>query len=238
MIVYTSLYPIRMRSGPIVTDDNILTVVPAGANLYGLQERYYNWRKVVAPGMDGGWRCGWCALMYEGQALLHEWGATRLYGSPVGSRQPITQLFGENPGRYTQWGYQGHNGIDLGTPVGTPVLAIDDGVVAHARFDAAGYGYYVRLDCVDGGIAVFAHLDRLLVYEGQRVQRGQMVGISGNSGFSDAPHLHIDLRVRPINEGNGYGGRIDPLPYLDRTFLAWPVYLPADTMPWAALEMA
>lgn len=233
MITYTSLYPLRMRSGPVIADDNTVGVVCAGATLYGMNERDCDWRKVVAPCVDGEWRVGWCALAYEGLTLMRGRGATRPYGSPVGSWQPITQLFGENPAAYAQWGYYGHNGLDLGMPSGTPVLAIDDGVVTHARFDASGYGHYVRLDCSDGSIAVLAHLDRLLVYEGQTVQRGQMVGLSGNSGFSNGPHLHIDLRVRPIEEGNGYGGRVDPLPYLDRTFLGWPAYLPAEAAPWA-----
>lgn len=234
MIIYTTLYLLRMRAFPNIADDNIVGAVHPGTTLYATGGRAGDWRAVVGPCTDGVWRAGWCAFAYEGERLLHHWGVTPCYASPVASRQPITQLFGENPDCYARWGYRGHNGLDLGTVPGTPVSAIGDGVVAHARFDPTGYGYYVRLDCVDGGIVVFAHLDRLLAYEGQQVRQGQLLGLTGSSGFSQGPHLHIDLRLPPVDDANGYGGRIDPLAYLDWRFLAWPAYLPASWMPWAA----
>lgn len=98
-------------------------------------------------------------------------------------------------GRKTQ-GLHGHNGIDLGAPVGTPVLASATGRVILAKSGGynGGYGSMIIL-AHEGGIqTVYAHLSQVNVVAGQSVSQGQMIGRLGNTGRSTGPHLHFEVR--------------------------------------------
>ncbi len=97
---------------------------------------------------------------------------------------------------------QNRYAVDIGLPIGTPVLAARGGVVmdienqfadGQAQAKYIQRNNYVRLLHDDGTMAVYAHLKRgsLRVRPGQRVQRGQRLGSSGNSGYSTGPHLHF-----------------------------------------------
>lgn len=97
--------------------------------------------------------------------------------------------------------------IDFALAEGTPVLAVREGVVMQVEsdFDKAGlnrekYGgraNFIRIVHDDGSMAVYAHLqpEGVQVRTGQRVRKGQRIGLSGNTGFSTAPHLHFVLQV-------------------------------------------
>ena len=188
------------------------------------------WLNVAGPCQDGTWYAGWCAGGQDGNVYLAGYEIPIRVGYPLGSTSsptaiPITQMFGENPGIYSRFGLKGHNGLDFGSPVGVPVLSVDAGVIAHARNDPSGYGLYVRVDHA-WGISLYAHLSLLSVVEGQPVQQGTVIGMSGNTGMSSGPHLHIDIRIFPIVEDNGFGGRIDPLPFLPADKLLIPDYVP------------
>lgn len=114
---------------------------------------------------------------------------------------------------YAQWGYKGHNGIDYGTPSGTPILAPHSGKVIEAAYDQYGYGNYVKIENdVEG--SVLAHFSKTLVSVGQEVKEGQQIALSGNTGNSTGPHLHWGYYRHPRNRANGYGGFIDQTPYI------------------------
>lgn len=140
--------------------------------------------------------------------------ALRLISPLIGSF-PITQLFGENPQVYSQYGTKGHAGIDYGTPIGTPVYASASGTVGKAQSDPEGYGNHVRLNH-SWGRSIYAHFDHWLVELGQSVTVGQMIGRSGNSGNSTGPHLHFEIRFTGL-ENNGYMGAVNPLDYITGT---------------------
>jgi murein DD-endopeptidase MepM/ murein hydrolase activator NlpD len=126
----------------------------------------------------------------------------------------VTQRFGENPAVYRSLGLAGHNGIDFGVPEGTPVRAAAAGQVERASTDASGYGLHVRVRHSDGSLTLYAHLRRMACKAGQRVQAGQVIAESGNTGNSTGPHLHFEYR--PASGGPaGYGGAADPLPLLE-----------------------
>jgi murein DD-endopeptidase MepM/ murein hydrolase activator NlpD len=93
-----------------------------------------------------------------------------------------------------------HAGIDLAATAGTPVKASAAGVVRFAGV-AEGYGHSVILDHGAGVESRYGHLQTVGVARGQRVERGQAIGLSGNSGRSTAPHLHYEVRVdgRPVD---------------------------------------
>lgn len=185
------------------------------------------WYQIGAVCLDGAWRVGWSAGAYGGDTLLAPYTPAVHVGSPVRQPMYVSQMFGENPDVYGRFGYLGHNGIDLATPVGTPILAIDAGVASHAKNDPTGYGNYVRIDH-EWGISLYGHLSQLHVQPWQSVNRGQVIGLSGNSGMSTGPHLHFEVRLHPVNDGNGYGGRVDPVPFVALEYLRWPEYLPAE----------
>lgn len=109
--------------------------------------------------------------------------------------------------------YGRHTGIDTAAPSGTPVYALEGGVVAidddDARFDpdrsATWSGISVQVRHDDGAIAWYAHLSRNLVAAGQRISRGGLIGYVGATGAATGAHLHWEVRVD--------GKAVDPLAY-------------------------
>ena len=90
---------------------------------------------------------------------------------------------------------QEHTGIDIAVPVGTPAVATIEGVVKFAGRDDSGYGNLIVLENGDYTV-YFAHLDQIQVQEGQRVSKGQIIGKTGDTGFTTGPHIHYEVRYR------------------------------------------
>jgi murein DD-endopeptidase MepM/ murein hydrolase activator NlpD len=109
----------------------------------------------------------------------------------------ITSPFGPRWGSY-------HSGLDIAVSEGTPVLAADSGMVTFEGWDS-NYGYVVHIDHGGGQLVTwYAHLSRFGVAQGAVVQKGDVIGYSGNTGFSTGPHLHFEVHdngsaVNPIN---------------------------------------
>lgn len=95
-----------------------------------------------------------------------------------------------------------HPGVDVALAVGTPVRASGGGTVAQSGEDAE-YGKFVLVDHPSGYQTMYGHLSRAVVRRGMRVDPGSVIGLSGNSGRSTAPHLHFEIRRA--------GRSIDPL---------------------------
>jgi murein DD-endopeptidase MepM/ murein hydrolase activator NlpD len=157
--------------------------------------------------------------------------ATGTYlGLPFAGNFGISQLWGENPRAYGKISYdgvplKGHNGIDYLTPMGTPLLAVDNGVVSEAvHNDPTGLGHYIKLRH-SWGESLYAHLERIDVQAGQSVNRGQTIGRSGNTGNSSGPHLHFAIRIDPYSRTDGWGGFSDPLPYMNPNQVQLPAYV-------------
>ncbi len=87
-----------------------------------------------------------------------------------------------------------HAGVDFSAPKGTPVFATGDGIVIKIRRSKRGYGNNIEIDNGYGYHTLFAHLSAFKVKKGQRVRRGQIIGLVGNTGKSTAPHLHYEIR--------------------------------------------
>ena len=86
-----------------------------------------------------------------------------------------------------------HLGLDFRVPSGTPVAAMNDGTVLLARplyFE----GNFVVLDHGQGLLTLYMHLSEFKVKEGDRVKRGQEIGLSGGTGRATGPHLHVAVR--------------------------------------------
>lgn len=102
-----------------------------------------------------------------------------------------------------------HRGLDFSLPTGSPVRASGDGVVT-ATDRSRGLGQMIKIDHGHEIVTVYAHLSKVLVKVGQRVNRGEVIAESGNTGRSTAPHLHYEIRVS--------GRSVNPLSYILDTY--------------------
>lgn len=112
----------------------------------------------------------------------------------------ITQHFGEITRYHGRLLYGGkpHNGLDIGVPIGTPIYAAGDGeVVAADNNGRYQYGKYVLIKHENNLATIYAHLSQSVVHKGDAVRRGQLIGYSGNTGYSVGPHLHFGLYWAP-----------------------------------------
>ncbi len=130
-------------------------------------------------------------------------------GYPLPYSVPVTSNYGWRMNPVTTiWSF--HSGIDLGAPLGTPVLAAKAGRVEFAGW-GDGYGNLIELDHGSTGTR-YAHLEAIYVSQGQSVAQGQQIGLVGSTGRSTGPHLHFEIMVP---SGDGWVA-FDPAPYLNR----------------------
>jgi len=95
--------------------------------------------------------------------------------------------------------WRAHLGVDYAAPTGTPVRALGDGRVAQAGW-MGGYGRAVTVEHGNGRLTLYAHLSRIDVKPGARVQQGQTLGAVGATGFATGPHLHFEFRIRGVHQ--------------------------------------
>lgn len=113
-------------------------------------------------------------------------------------RAPVSSPFGRRASGM-------HLGTDFAVPVGTPVKAPQDGVVSKTGSDNMN-GTFVQIDS-GGTTHALLHLSKSKVTTGQQVSAGEVVGLSGNTGYSTGPHLHWSKRVagKPVDPMNNVG---------------------------------
>ncbi|MFA6228101.1 MAG: peptidoglycan DD-metalloendopeptidase family protein [Patescibacteria group bacterium] len=99
-----------------------------------------------------------------------------------------------------------HSGIDIGIKTGTPVKAADTGYVATIGRNTKWYGNYIMIIHGNNISTLYAHLSSINVDSDEYVTKGQLIGLSGSTGFSSGPHLHFEVRANGIP--------VDPLNYL------------------------
>jgi murein DD-endopeptidase MepM/ murein hydrolase activator NlpD len=102
-------------------------------------------------------------------------------------------------------GRRAHKGIDMASPVGTPVYAPADGMVGKAEWFSS-YGLYIQIEHGGEFETRYGHLSRLNVAAGQFVHKGDLIGFVGTTGRSTGPHLHYEVRVA--------GEAVNPAPYM------------------------
>lgn len=94
--------------------------------------------------------------------------------------------------------FKTHEGLDIINDVGTPVYASGDGVITMAGQSGGGYGTMVVIDHGYDYQTLYAHLSKVLVHEGQRVRRGDLIAKSGKTGLVSGPHLHYEVRYKGL----------------------------------------
>lgn len=110
----------------------------------------------------------------------------------------VTSPFGPRWGTF-------HKGIDIGAPMGNPIVAAANGTVFFSG-EMSGYGNVILIDHGNGLVTLYGHQSQLIAGVGQKVSRGQTIGLVGSTGNSTGPHLHFEVRINGI--------AVDPLPYL------------------------
>ncbi len=132
-----------------------------------------------------GYRLSSCGQQVMNPVMEEDW--TTLISSPFGSRyHPIHKE------------YRMHNGVDIAVPTGTKVYAAVSGEVTAARYSDSA-GYMVSITDENGYTVTYMHLSSYSVAVGQKISAGQMVALSGNTGNSTGPHLHLAVQD---SEGN------------------------------------
>lgn len=119
--------------------------------------------------------------------------------SVYGNTHCVTQYFGNTA--FAQSGAyngKGHNGIDFGIPQGTKILSAQNGkVVETGNTDAVpgclSYGKWILIEHPNGLSTLYAHLSAVSVSNGEVIAKGQLIGYSGNTGYSTGPHLHFSV---------------------------------------------
>ncbi|MBU3668564.1 MAG: hypothetical protein FGM57_01195 [Candidatus Taylorbacteria bacterium] len=150
----------------------------------------------------------------------------------------ITQRFGKTVAARRLYVSGSHNGVDFGAPIGTPVKSAASGTVIGAgdtdlTCRGASFGRWILVRHNNGLSSIYAHLSVISVQEGQTVAAGDVIGYSGNTGYSTGPHLHLGVyaadAVKVENRPSAScGGRVYRMPiapidaYLDPM-----LYLPA-----------
>jgi murein DD-endopeptidase MepM/ murein hydrolase activator NlpD len=105
----------------------------------------------------------------------------------------VTDGYGTRRNPFGGEGRESHEGLDISVDFGTPVSATADGLVVFAA-PYAGYGNLVILYHNNGITTRFGHLSRITVEVGQRIKRGEQIGLAGSTGRSTGPHVHYEIR--------------------------------------------
>ena len=115
-----------------------------------------------------------------------------------------------------------HEGMDFTAKTGTPIFATGDGVVAKADNTASGYGNHVVIRHGFGYETLYGHLSAYKCRAGQRVKRGDIIGLIGSTGRSEGPHLHYEVHKNgaAVNPLNFYYGNISAVEYVAISQLA------------------
>ncbi len=104
-----------------------------------------------------------------------------------------------------------HAGIDLAGPLGTPIYATADGIVGRSEY-AGAYGNLIEINHGQGIQTRYGHMSRLIARPGQRVRRGELIGLMGSAGRSTGSHLHYEVRID--------GRAVNPIPFIQGDSLA------------------
>ncbi|OEV10361.1 M23 family metallopeptidase [Streptomyces nanshensis] len=112
--------------------------------------------------------------------------------------------------------HDGHDGVDLAAPLGTPIFAAGPGEVTESG-PASGYGQWVRIKHPDGSVTEYGHMNERFVNVGDPVEGGQRIASVGNEGQSTGPHLHFEVH---LDGGTGVGD--DPLAYMSERGVSLP----------------
>lgn len=139
-----------------------------------------------------------------GQTLFIPGGISPIPASGRATGKFIWPTYGHITFYFREDGY--HKGLDIGNGYGTPIYAADGGIVTTALKLTDRYGWHIVIDHGNGFTTLYGHLSEMYVDYGDRVRRGEVIGLMGSTGYSSGPHLHFEVHHQ--------GVLCDPLEYL------------------------
>ena len=152
---------------------------------------------------------------------------------PVDGPKVVTQAFGARPEVYSQYGFPGHEGLDLQAALGATIRAVADGYIGPIT-DSGNYGNAVRVVHPGGWQTTYAHLARVAdIHAADVVKAGDVIGYAGATGNATGSHLHMTLKRSGFTYTDAKGvvwpfNIFDPTPYLAPLMTAATI----DTLPY------
>jgi murein DD-endopeptidase MepM/ murein hydrolase activator NlpD len=128
----------------------------------------------------------------------------RPWVKPVTAKYALTAGYNQSGG---MWSHK-HSGQDFAVPTGTKVRSVHAGTVVTAGWGGA-YGNNIVIKHANGTYSQYGHLSKIRVHVGEKVGKGERIGLSGNTGNTTGPHLHFEIRKTPV-----YGSAVNPLVFL------------------------
>ena len=198
---------VPIANGIKFVNSTLGTLVNKVGSFYGVKETPF---PVSIPGFsDGGWtgpgtKYQPAGVVHADEYVINKSSRQRIERTSPGLLDYMNRT-GNAPGYATggrvkpvgnaplSGNYKGHSGIDYRVGTGTPVRAADGGTILSTPRLNRSYGWHIIQRLAGGLRAVYAHLSNILVSPGATVQRGQVIGRSGNTGNSTGPHLHFEI---------------------------------------------
>jgi murein DD-endopeptidase MepM/ murein hydrolase activator NlpD len=186
-------------------------VTQLAAQLAQVEQRYEQVRTMLGGNIVPPRPTGTGPLSVTYPVAAREPGQPRTYerGPSIPTHWPLDEAGVVTRGQVGGGGDDPHPGLDVAVPMGTPIRAAGGGTVGEAGDDPE-YGHYILVNHPDGYQSMYGHASRLLVVAGQFVPAGEVIGLSGSTGRSTAPHLHFEIRRE--------GRAIDPRSIVRREF--------------------
>ena len=170
-------------------------VTQLAAQLARVEQRYEQVRAMLGGNIVPPRPAGMGTLSVTYPMTAKEPGEPRRYerGPSIPTHWPLNEAGVVTRGQVGGAGDDPHPGLDVAVPMGTPIRAAGGGTIAEAGDDPE-YGRYILVNHPDGYQSMYGHASRLLVVPGQFVPAGEVIGLSGSTGRSTAPHLHFEIR--------------------------------------------
>lgn len=120
---------------------------------------------------------------------------------------PVPQAIGVSQGYFAF-----HPGVDIRAPIGSPIYPIEQGKVSYVGSQRGGYGRHVIVEHENGKTSLYAHMNKIDVYEGDTVDTNTKLGGIGMTGYTTGPHLHLEVRINgrttnPVTELGKLSGK-------------------------------
>ncbi len=206
----TILWANDMPRGSSLKVGQVLTILPVtgvkytvkkGDTLASIAKKFGGDSTEIANynGIDGSLSAGVEIIIPDGEVAAvasAKSGSAPRSASPQGTATAIGYYLRPIVGGVRTQGIHGYNGIDIAAPVGTPVLASAAGTVIVAKEGGwnGGYGSYVVIEHDNGSQTLYSHESSVVVFVGQTVVQGQVIGYVGASGKATGPHVHFEIR--------------------------------------------